>query len=279
MTCAKYYFMVRPPKAVRANLNPTLPINQAPTTAAPTGRSSPTHPPMCNLRGGPCRDVNAHHPQTNAAQAALPSTTAPPATAPLVREIEEELVDNRESLLRHLNDFDPTAVPKEMEGPQTQVAGFVLARLWKGGRCPIASATKWLEERGLKNCHAAQEIVMHAMRLQKTLRQTTQGSALSLPSVEASCERVYGLWHVFGDCRAESDWKKPANAQRTWKSKVKWHLLKRYDASALQEDEYRMPAMEHEVAGGLQDEAFTQRNLGLSETLSSTLEEDAGEGQ
>ena len=112
---------------------------------------------------------------------------------------------------------------------------------------------------------------MHALLLKKTLKQTKSGSALNLPTTESSCKRVYGLWKVFGDCRTESDWKKPQNAARTWKGKVKWHLMKHYDTTALAEDSHTFAPLEEEVAGKLQARAFVQRNLSLADSLSANL--------
>ena len=113
---------------------------------------------------------------------------------------------------------------------------------------------------------------MLAMLLKTTLKQTTEGSALNLPTVEAMSKGMYGLWKVFGDCRHESDWKKPTNAPRNWRSKVKWHLIKHYDTAALAQDEDRMPELEAEVAENLQREANLQKNLNLSTQLSATLD-------
>ena len=93
-----------------------------------------------------------------------------------------------------------------------------------------------------------------------------------MTTVEAMSKRMYGLWKVFGNCRHESDWKKPANAPRNWRSKVQWHLIKHFDTAALAQDDHRMPELEAEVAENLQREAKLQKNLSLSTQLSATLD-------
>ena len=69
------------------------------------------------------------------------------------------------------------------------------------------------------------------MLLQNIVQETTKGSAADLQTTEPISERTYGLWQVFKDVKKESDWRKPRNPPRGWKSKVKWHMLKEFDAA------------------------------------------------
>ena len=67
-------------------------------------------------------------------------------------------MDPRQSLKRHLAAYNPAALNTSADGVQTQVGYHVLSKLCAGGQDPVASANKWLDDRGLRNCHAAQEI-------------------------------------------------------------------------------------------------------------------------
>ena len=163
-------------------------------------------------------------------------------------------------------------------GPKTKVTTFVLARLAKGGRSFTDNVERYLNSRGLEKCHAATEILMLAMLLQKLTRQMKTGSVANLDAAEAMCKRVYGLWRVFGDVKVSADWKKPANAPRTWKTKVKWHLLKEYDPSHTTEDPFVFEDFENEVGSRLQAKANLSRNLHLADSLGAELGAESPEG-
>ena len=111
-----------------------------------------------------------------------------------------------------------------------------------------------------------------AMLLTKIVKDTKSGSAADLQTTEAIAERTYGLWQVFKDVRKESDWRKPRNPPRGWKSKVKWHLLKEFDSAlGKEEDDFSFDAADVEVAGRRRERALLQRQL--------DVEDEAGDHQ
>ena len=84
---------------------------------------------------------------------------------------------------------------------------------------------------------------------------------VNMPAVEVIARRIYGGLMAFEDVKQESDWKQPRNSQGKWKTKVKWGLLKEYDAKSLDASDWRVHDADREVSERLAQRALLAKNL------------------
>ena len=89
-----------------------------------------------------------------------------------------------------------------------------------------------------------------------------------MPAVEVLCRRIYGLIKAFEEVQEEGDWKMPRNAPKTWRTKVKWQLLKEYDVQSLESSEWDIPEADQEVSDRLQRKALFAKHLSKVEAAS-----------
>ena len=109
------------------------------------------------------------------------------------------------------------------------------------------------------------------------MSQGKDESIVNMSAVEVLCRRIYGLIKAFEDVVEEADWKMPRNGNaKTWKSKVKWALLKEYDVQSLESSEWGIPEADAEVSERLQRKALFAKHFKKAEEAGATNAADNG---
>jgi len=193
---------------------------------------------------------------------ALPSAAAggaTSATTPLsVDSVAERLIEEIQSLTAsahsaftaELRRYRP--VP-EKEWPlppgfRARVAPAFLAFVYGRSESGEKFGKKYLEEHGLNDCFAAQEIVRIMAHFDRLLTTDAALSAgwINAPTTEYLARRAYGLMEAFKDCTKKVDWcRDPKN--KTWRSKVNWRRCDRLDPKAKSEGVINLPEVESEL--------------------------------
>ena len=119
---------------------------------------------------------------------------------------------------------------------------------------------QFISERELTGCHAAQEMLLLAMVLDRMIK--TPGDIINSEATEILCRRLHGLELAFAHVRRMADWKQPrGQSGAKWKSKVRWELCDQYDIRALDEDELYIPGADEEVRNRLEKMALFKKYL------------------
>ena len=83
-------------------------------------------------------------------------------------------------------------------------------------------AKKFIKDHGLAGCGIAMEIVSCLRQIDRYLLMDKVEGWINWPTTEFICRKAYGLERAFGRRKVTSDWLKPKNAGKHWKSKVDW---------------------------------------------------------
>ena len=121
-------------------------------------------------------------------------------------------------------------------------------------------------------CHAAMELPTLGLVLDRLILYC-EADVVNMPAVEVVCRKIYGALRAFADVRSVDDWKMPKGAPKSWKSKVKWGLLKEYDVKALESNDWRIPEADKEVTDRLQQKALFNKHLEKSGVGSAPADE------
>ncbi len=73
---------------------------------------------------------------------------------------------------------------------KVRLAPDVMAKLYKNGRFARVELEMFVESKGFRKCHAAQELMMLALLIKKTLRQTRRAGR---EPMDANRSRTYQL--------------------------------------------------------------------------------------
>ena len=115
---------------------------------------------------------------------------------------------------------------------------------------------QFIAERELDSCHAAQEMLLLAMILDRIIRDPGS-EMINSEATEILCRRLHGLE------LALHDWKQPRGQQgQNWKTKVRWELCDQYDIRALDEDELYIIGADEEVRSRLEKKALFKKYFG-----------------
>jgi len=117
-------------------------------------------------------------------------------------------------------------------------------------------AETWLREHGLDDCLLAQEFVTIMDGFDKILLTDNEPGWINRVSTEYSARRAYGLQQAFGKCRRKDDWHKPKNAPASWRSKVDWELLDRFDPRSVETLPQGFRQVEDELRSAMERDAM-----------------------
>ena len=169
----------------------------------------------------------------------------------IAQVLAKETVDARVAMLEHLE--------KYADKPGWNLAGTK------------EQIVPW-HERELDSCHAAQEMMLLAMILDRIIREP--GDIINSEATEILCRRLHGLELAFAKVRKMSDWKQPRGQQgQKWRTKVRWELCDQYDIRALDEEELYIPGADEEVKNRLEKKALFNKYLNKA-TESTAQAED-----
>ena len=204
------------------------------------------------------------------------STAVVPATQSsgvkgIAQLIAKETVDTRAAMLEHLEKYADKP-GWNLAGTKERIAPWYLGRRYKTGRSAAVETRQFISERELDNCHAAQEMMLLAMILDRIIREP--GDIINSEATEILCRRLHGLELAFAKVRKMSDWKQPRGQQgQKWRTKVRWELCDQYDIRALDEEELYIPGADEEVKNRLEKKALFNKYLNKA-TESTAQAED-----
>ena len=170
-------------------------------------------------------------------------------------------------MLEHLKKYNEIS-DWTLADTKERIAPYILGRLYRSGRSAADEIRAWTSRRELESCHAAQELLLLAMVLDRMVR--SEGDIVNSEAVEILTRRIHGLQLAFRDVRKMSDWKQPrGQSGQKWRSKVQWHLCDQYDIRALDEEDMAVGPVDEEVRKRLETKALFNKYLSKAEEQDS----------
>ena len=173
----------------------------------------------------------------------LPASAAKPRggddpvkVAQMIRYLERVNMNPQQTWLDVLKEYaevDGEAWPLPV-GFRERVAPEYLSNVFSAPRTGVQHAEKFLEEHGLVACTFARRMVDALACVDRLIEDRPEG-LINLPCIEYLARTAYGCEVAFGQCRSESDWRKPKQAGKDWATKVDWDMLRRIDPGSTSE--------------------------------------------
>ena len=183
----------------------------------------------------------------------------------VVHAVEQGALDPRAAMLDHLKRY--AELPDwSLADTKERIAPYILGRLYRSGRSAAEEIRHWTSRRELDSCHAAQELLLLGMILDRLVK--SDADIINSEAVEILTRRVHGLQLAFRDVKKLSDWKQPrGQGGQKWRSKVQWHLCDQYDIRALDEEDMAVPGVDEEVRRRLEHKALMNKYMAKAEEI------------
>jgi len=168
----------------------------------------------------------------------------------LIQEIQAVTASAHSAFSEELKRYQPIS-EKEWPLPpgyRARVAPAFLAFIYARAESGEKYGKKYLEDHGLGDCFAAQEIVRVLGHFDRLLTSDMGSSAgwINVPTTEYLARRAYGLMEAFRDCSKKVDWCRDSK-NKQWRSKVNWRRCDRLDPKAKGEGLLSLPDVEGEL--------------------------------
>lgn len=125
--------------------------------------------------------------------------------------VARETVDNCVAMMEHLKRYQE--LPQwNLAGTKERIAPWYFGRGYKSGRSATAEVRQFISERELDNCHAAKEMLLLAMILDRIIRDPST-VMINSEATEILCRRLHGLELAFAKVHKLCDWKQPRGQQ------------------------------------------------------------------
>jgi len=149
-------------------------------------------------------------------------------------------------------------------GFQEMIAPAYLSKVYASGRTGENYADSWVALKGLQRCHLAQDMKSAFTSCDILLLVDNLGSGYSAPinciMLELLARTSYSRERGFEAVCKEDDWKRPRQAQKDWKSKVKYNDIRLWDSRYESPDTFKMPSAEIEVRNEVEREAMIAKS-------------------
>ena len=212
--------------------------------------------------------------ETAGRAAAHPKSSS--AVQSMIGKLKRAAETPQEIFVKCLEDFreeDPEEWAKAFPvGYRRRCAPQFLGEVYAQGKTAKAWAKEWIKARGLDDYGDARELIAVMGAVDSMIIVDRQPEAINSVTLERLAKKGYGIQQGCRKVTCVSDWKKPKDAGKTWKSKVDFTIWLRTDPSRLQDDELSFVNRE------LEDEIRTEmdRDAALLKARAK-LEERGGE--
>ena len=120
-------------------------------------------------------------------------------------------------------------------GFRTRLAPEFFSRVYSAPRSAVEYGQKWAEEHGCSHCSWIKGYIDALACVDRLLLGDKPPNLVNSISLEYLARKAHAIEVGFGQCRVESDWRKPKNAQKDWSTKVDFEMIKRIDPGISQD--------------------------------------------